>query len=296
MHVLITGGTGFIGSALVPKCLAQGHDVTVLTRGTTVAGPDPDKSRRINQLSALAKPVDAVINLAGASLAGKRWNDSYKAEIRESRLETTRALGEYFAAATDKPQVWLNASAIGFYGPRGDEPLDESAARGEGFSAQLCHDWEAAASAAVPQETRLCVLRLGVVLDRDGGAYAQMAQPFRFGIANWIGSGKQWLSWVHRDDVVAAMFHLIENTDLSGVFNLTAPEPVTSRGFAKAMRKVHTAPIELPMPAFAMRLMVGEMADELLLTGQRVVPSGLARSGFTFSYPELDSALRAIEA
>lgn len=293
MHILITGGTGFIGSALIPQCIASGHQVTVLTRG----GASGDSSvSYVTQLADLATPVDAVINLAGASLAAKRWNDAYKQEIRDSRLKTTRDLGSYFAAQDQKPAVWLNASAIGYYGPRGDELVDESAPRGEGFSAELCVDWEAAAEECVPPGARLCLMRLGVVLDREGGAYEQMAQPFKFGIANWIGKGTQWLSWIHRDDVVAAMLFLLEDDSQSGVFNLTAPEPVTSRGFARAMRKVHTAPIEMPMPAFAMRLLVGEMADELLLSGQRVVPASLAQAGFNFQYETIDSALAAIES
>ncbi|MEE4278189.1 MAG: TIGR01777 family oxidoreductase [Halieaceae bacterium] len=292
MHVLVTGGTGFIGQALLPVLQSSGHEITVLSRGRTAADAT---ARYVGKLTEIEVPVDAVINLAGASLGGKRWNASYKAEIRDSRLHTTQALGEFLARQGTTPAVWLNASAIGFYGAHGDEALDEHSDKGAGFAADLCSDWEAAARKAAPEGTRLCLMRLGVVLERHGGAYAQMTTPFRMGIANWIGSGHQYLSWIHLRDAVAAIVFLLEHDGASGVFNLTAPEPVTSRGFCEALKERIGSPLRLPMPAFVMRAMIGEMADELLISGQRVMPSALQGLGFEFSYPTIAGAVEAIE-
>lgn len=294
MHILVTGGTGFIGSSLVPALVRSGHRVSVLSRSAQASLEEgADLITDIDQLSAA---VEGVINLAGASLAGKRWNKDYKREIVESRLETTRSVAQGLKARGDVPRVWINASAIGYYGPRADEKLHENAAQGSGFAADLCRDWERLASEVVDDATRLCVIRLGVVLDRNGGAYEQMAQPFRMGIANWIGSGQQWLSWIHRADVVAAIAHLLDTDTAEGPFNLTAPEPVTSRGFCDAMKQEHKTLLTVPMPSMAMRLIVGEMADELLITGQRVVPTQLLASGFGFRYPSLEAALADINA
>ncbi|MFK8041470.1 TIGR01777 family oxidoreductase [Congregibacter sp.] len=292
MRILVTGGTGFIGEALIPALLDKGHSVTVLSRQaspSTIAGVT-----YIQQLEEITESIDVVINLAGASLAGKRWNTAYKDEIISSRVALTRSLGEYFSAAEQRPSIWLNASAIGYYGPREDEELSEDSSSGHGFSAKLCRDWEASAVEAAG-DARVCLLRLGVVLDEGGGAYAQMAQPFKMGVANWLGDGKQWLSWVHRDDVVSAFCFALENDQLDGPVNVTAPEPVSSRGFCFAMRKVHRTLVAIPMPGFVMRAMVGEMADELLLTGQRVLPAALMSVGFSFSCPSIDDALLQIE-
>jgi uncharacterized protein (TIGR01777 family) len=303
MNILITGGTGFIGEALLPALRADGHKLVVLSRSAQQASPDPVPTggpapdgglRYVATLSAINDKIDAVINLAGASIAGKRWTKAYKQEIVDSRLSLTRALGEYFSEAGYAPRVWLNASAIGYYGAHGDEELSEQSESGKGFSAQLCIDWEAAARKAAGS-ARLCLMRLGVVLDRNGGAYAQMAQPFRLGVANWVGDGQQWLSWIHRQDVIAAIGFLLDNEELAGPINLTAPQPVTSRSFCAAMRAVHRTLIALPMPAALMRLLVGEMADELLISGQRVLPDRLMEAGFTFSYPAIEQALEAIE-
>ena len=251
MHILITGGTGFIGTALQGPLTASGHSVSVLSRSQAASANNA--VRVVQSLDALDAPVDAVINLAGASLAGKRWSSAYKQEIVDSRLETTRKLGEFFRTTGQYPRAWLNASAIGYYGPSDDNPLPESASPGRGFAADLCQRWEEAAAAAAGPDTRLCLLRLGVVLDAGGGAYREMAQPFRFGVANWIGDGRQWLSWIHRADVVRAIQLLLEREDLSGPFNLTAPTPVTSREFCAAMREVHRTFVTLPMPAPVMR-------------------------------------------
>lgn len=290
MHIVVTGGTGFIGSALVPALQADGHRVTVLTRGATA---DDEACRRINRLSELAPedPVDAIVNLAGASLAGGRWSEAYKQEIISSRLDTTAEVVALCQRQERPPAALISASAIGYYGHHGNEVLAEDGEAVPGFAHGLCQRWESVACRAREAGTRVCLARLGVVLDRGGGALEQMARPFRFGVANWLGSGDQWLSWVHRRDVVAAIQFLLAQEALSGPFNLTAPEPVTSREFCEVMKTRKRTLITAPVPAAVLRLLVGEMAEELLLNGQRVVPAKLRAAGFEFAFPELSGAL-----
>ena len=294
MQVLVTGGTGFIGRALVPALRDAGHTVIVLSRE---ARPDEKACRYVTSLAALeaGESIGAVINLAGASLAARRWTRAYKQEIAESRLQTTREVLSLIARLNRAPDVLLNASAIGFYGHSEGVTLMETAAPvSTGFAQQLCADWERLALEAEAHKVRVCLMRIGVVLDRDGGALVQMAQSFRFGVASWLGNGRQWLSWVHREDVVNAMCHLLRRTDLSGPVNLTAPEPVTGRAFCNALRVHFRTLIAAGVPAPVMRLMVGEMADEILLDGQKVIPHVLLNAGFEFRYPDLRSALEAI--
>lgn len=295
MDILITGGTGFIGSVLKDRLLEQGHSLVILSRQ---AKPGIRNCRYIERLDELADDaaVDAIINLAGASLAGRRWTTSYKEEIVASRLDTTRALAGLCGRLQRPPKVLLSASAIGYYGPRDSNKIDEKEPPGTCFSSDLCEKWESEASAAQGLGVRVCYLRFGVVLDRDGGAMTEMARPFRFGVANWIGSGEQWLSWIHRSDAVAAIEWLLQHPEASGAFNVTAPEPVTSKGFCAAMKRKTRTFLTLPMPATAMRLLVGEMADELLITGQGVVPARLQEAGFTFRYATIDAALDDIIA
>ena len=292
MHILVTGGTGFIGQALLPALRADGHELTVLSRTPHVSRKATTYICHLDELGDDVA-VDAIINLAGASLAGRRWNPVYKDEIVASRIDTTRSLVKLCGRLVRPPAVLLNASAIGYYGSRGDETLDEQSQPGAGFAAELCKQWEQEAALIEAYGVRSCIMRLGVVLGRDGGALQEMARPFRFGVANWIGSGKQWLSWIQLDDVVAAMRLLLGRDDLSGVFNLTAPQPATSRQFCEAMKRQRKTFLTAPVPAIAMRLLVGEMAEELLLNGQRVLPGRLLAAGFAFSYPALDEALEA---
>ncbi|MEM1402374.1 MAG: TIGR01777 family oxidoreductase [Pseudomonadota bacterium] len=292
MHVLLTGGTGFIGSALTPALEEAGHGVTILTRQQK---PAPvGRAKFVRSVRDVNQPIDAVINLAGASLAGKRWSARYKQEIFHSRVAFTDTLGEDLRRARQSPTIWLNGSAIGYYGASETTEFSESAGAGQGFAADLCVAWEAAGAAAAG-EARFCALRIGVVLDGDGGAYEQMAQPFRFGLANWVGHGRQWLSWIHRADIVAAILCLLSSDNFEGPFNLTAPNPATSRDFCAEMRKVHRTFLAVPMPASVMKAIVGEMAEELLLQGQRVVPEMLTSAGFDFTYPALEDVLIAIE-
>lgn len=295
MHYLITGGTGFIGSALIDALVADDHQVTVITRQLLADKPRCHYRAALEDVPC-AMHFDGVVNLAGASLAGKRWTKRYKQEIIASRLNTTRDLVALVERLEHKPGVLLSASAIGYYGHHGDEVLAEDGAGSPGFSRTLCLDWEDAAMAAAELGVRVCLLRFGVVLDRNGGALEEMARPFQFGVANWLGSGRQWLSWVHRHDVVAAIRFLHDRPDLAGPFNITAPEPVTSRGFCDAMKRHKRTLITAPVPAPVMRLLVGEMADELLLQGQRVVPARLQAADFEFAFPQLDEALADILA
>jgi uncharacterized protein (TIGR01777 family) len=293
MHILITGGTGFIGKALCPQLLRDGHQLTMLSRQSL---PDTRGCRYIASLKDIpaAECIDAVINLAGASLADRRWTSAYKGEILASRLETTDALLHLLKRLKQKPSVLLSASAIGYYGHHGDEELDESGTVTAGFSQDLCQQWEHLALTSAELGVRVCLLRLGVVLDSGGGAFSQMAQSFNFGVASWLGSGKQWLSWVHRADVISAMLFLLQREDLEGPFNITAPHPVTNRGFCDDLKRHKRTLISAPVPAAVLRLLLGEMADELLLNGQRVLPVGLQQAGFNFAFPDLDTALADI--
>ncbi len=292
MDILITGGSGFIGQALLPALENRGHSVTLLSRQQR---PLDGKYQHIGDLKDIADSAqfNAVINLAGANMAGRRWSKRYKRELLNSRLQITRSLLQLLQRLQKKPQVLLSASAVGFYGHHGDEALSESGTPVPGFAQSLCEQWETQAQAASELGIRTCLMRLGVVLDKGGGAFNQMARPFRLGVGNWIGDGRQWLSWIHRKDAVAAMLFLLE-AELTGPFNLTAPKPVTSRGFCSAMQTQRRTLLALPIPAQAMRLIVGEMADELLINGQRVIPSRLQQAGFHFNYTTLEEALQSI--
>jgi len=295
MHILLTGGTGFIGTALTEALLANGAAVTILSR---MSRSDKTRCRFIRSLDEIAatEQIDAVINLAGVSLAARRWTIAYKGEIVASRMDTTRQVLDLFARLNRPPAVLLSASAIGYYGHHGDECLTESSPVYPGFAQVLCSDWEALALQPQTLGVRVCLLRLGVVLDRDGGALVEMAKSFRFGVASWLGSGRQWLSWVHRRDVIRAIQFLLARDDLQGPFNITSPEPVTGRDLATALQAHHRTLIRAGVPGPVMRLLVGEMAEELLLHGQRVVPQRLLAAGFDFAYPDLGSSLTAIYA
>lgn len=291
-HILITGGTGFIGRNLVPVLKEQNFDITVLTRS-------PDKYRAyptfngVTLTSSLSEvaPADFVVNLAGANLSAKRWSDSYKQEIVESRLNLTENLLEWIKGQSKKPHTLISGSAIGYYGARGNEELDESSTSGSAseFQVRLCSQWEDAAYKAESLGIRVCCIRTGVVLG-DEGALQQMLTPFKFGLGGKLGSGNQYFSWVHIEDHIRALMYLINNHDLSGSFNLTAPHPVTNERLTKALGKKLSRPTFATMPAFALKIVVGEMAN-MLLTGQRVFPKKLEEKGFTFEYPTIDEAL-----
>jgi uncharacterized protein len=299
MHVLITGGTGFIGRELASSLLADGHSVTVLTREITSSGNRvPSGAKAIRDL-ARADAVDAVVNLAGANLGAARWNPVTKMGFRTSRIDTTRRLVDWMSRLAVKPKVLVSGSAIGWYGPHGDDKLTETAPAGSDFSATLCRDWEAEAQKASALGVRVCTLRTGIVLGPDGpaggGALAQMLPAFRLGGGGPMGSGQQWMSWVHRADLIALIRFLIEREMASGPYNGTAPEPVTNAEFAKTLGRVLKRPAILPMPGFALKMIVGEMA-EILLSGQRVIPQAALDQGFRFRFPTLEAALRDVLA
>lgn len=295
MRILLTGGTGFIGGALVDALRAQGDELIILSRHARDSRPGCRFVRSLDEIAA-GEQIDAIINLAGASLAARRWSAAYKREIVASRLDTTGHVLDLISRLSRPPQALLSASAIGYYGHHGGEYLTESSAVTPGFAQHLCAEWEALALQAQQHGVRVCLLRLGVVLDRDGGALVQMAQSFRLGVANWLGSGRQWLSWVHRKDVIRAILFLLGRDDLQGPFNITSPAPVTGRDFATALAAHHRTLIRVGVPGPVMRLLVGEMAEELLLNGQRVLPERLRAAGFDVVYPDLHSALAAIYA
>ena len=293
MHILLTGATGFIGGALVPRLLAAGHTLTVYSRKYRANQTRLAYIDTIEKLDGLA-PVDAVINLAGESLAAKRWTKAYKKRLLSSRIDLTDQLIEALASHGHTPAAFLSASAIGWYGNRGNIKLDEASSGGEGFAAALCEQWEASAhSAADKLQSRVVTLRLGVVLDRSGGAWPQLILPFKLGLQNWPGSGHQVLSWIHRQDTVAAIEFCLAG-DLAGPINLTAPLPVTYRELATAIASHKRLWLTAPIPAWAMRIMLGEMADELLLNGQYVVPNRLTHAGFEFEYADIETALSAL--
>jgi uncharacterized protein len=292
MRVLLTGGTGFIGVPLVQALRLSGHEVVMLSRQALTHRPGCRFVRSLDELPA-SESLDMVINLAGASLAGRRWNDAYKREIIASRMDITHEVLDLLTRLDRPPDALLSASAIGYYGHHGNERLTEESPATPGFAQQLCSDWESLALQAQPLGVRVCLLRLGVVLDHGGGALQEMATSYRLGVASWLGSGKQWLSWVHRRDVISAIQFLLARDDLQGPFNITAPEPVTGRDFALALEAHHLTFLRLGVPAAMARFLVGEMADELLLNGQRVLPQRLEAAGFTFGYRDLPAALAA---
>ena len=290
MHVLITGGTGFIGRELCQQLFQAGHTVTVLTRAAAAGKAARPGVRLITTLED-AQDVDGVINLAGEPLAEGRWNAARKQQFRDSRIGTTQNLLSWITALPQRPRVLVSGSAIGYYGPHNDAPLGESAAAGDDFAATLCSDWETEAFKARALGLRVCAIRIGIVLASDGGALAKMLPPFKLGAGGPMGSGAQWMSWVRRSDLVRLMIWLLHNESATGVYNGTAPVPVTNREFARTLGAVLKRPAVLTTPAFALKLMFGEMAESLLLTGQRVLPSKAEAEGFEFRFRELQPAL-----
>lgn len=297
MKVVVAGGTGFIGRPLVTRLHQAGHDVVVLSRGGTRGNLPPEihvvswPTSAGNQEAAV-DGADAVVNLAGENVA-QRWTASAKEKIERSRVEGTNRLVEAIARARAKPSVLVSASAVGYYGARGDEELAEDAAPGAGFLAQTCLKWEEAASAAEPLGVRVARVRIGVVLAANGGALAKMLPAFRAYAGGPAGSGVQWMSWIHRDDLVELFLFALSNRAAFGALNGTAPAPVRNRDFAVALGKALHRPALLPAPALALKLLFGEMAT-VVLDGQRVVPQRALDLGFRFRFPDLGAALRDV--
>jgi len=293
MHFLITGGSGFIGRGLCTRLLADSHRISVLTRNIARARGRVDaRVALVDRLDAV-RDVDAIVNLAGENLAEGRWTVPRKQAFFDSRIGTTRHLLAWIAAQAYRPRVLVSGSAIGWYGPRGDEMLDENSAPGDDFAAGLCRAWEDEAMKAGAFGVRVCCIRTGIVLARDGGALAKMLLPFRLGLGGPLGDGRQWMSWIARDDLVEFIVWLAQNERTNGAYNATAPGPVVNADFARELGRALHRPAFMPTPAFALKLLFGEMA-ELLLTGQRVLPARAAATGFTFRFPELAGAFRAI--
>jgi uncharacterized protein (TIGR01777 family) len=300
MKILVAGATGMVGSALVPALASAGHTVCRLVRPETRtegrAAVDVAWNPGTGDLGRAAAGADAVVNLAGASIAGGRWTAARKQLLRTSRVDTTRALVSAIGKMNPRPSVLISASAIGFYGDRGDEVLDEASPPGTGFLAAVAQDWETAALGAERFRTRVVIVRFGIVLARDAGALPRIVQPFRFGVGGRIASGKQWMSWIALDDVVGVLKLALLDAMLAGQINVVAPEPVTNLTFTREVAKVLRRPAFFPAPAFALRLVMGEMADGLLLGSQRVIPGMLLRVGYKFSNPQLAPALGKILA
>jgi uncharacterized protein (TIGR01777 family) len=290
-RVVISGASGLIGSALVPSLESPGHEVTRLVRRK------PRNAKELQWVPTSPIPpdlfsgFDAVIHLSGENVAG-RWTEQKKCRIRESRIFTTDFLALALAKTERKPGTFICASAIGYYGNRGDEVLTEDSLSGEGFFSEVCREWEFATGPAGDAGVRVVNLRTGIVLSREGGALKQMLLPFRLGLGGRIGDGQQWWSWIHIADLVSAVHHVLQNDSLRGPVNMTAPNPVTNAEFTSALAEVLKRPARLPMPAFALRFLFGELADEGLLASARVVPRKLLGGGFQFQCPDLTSALR----
>lgn len=297
MKILVTGATGFIGRALCAELHRRGHELLALARNRTQAiAWLPAGTQVLTSLDHLDDEVpEAIVNLAGENLAARRWNAARKRALIESRVAMTRSLIDYIRSCVAKPRVLVSGSAIGWYGARGDEELDEDSVCGRDteFQVQLCRAWEAEALAAEDMGMRVCRVRTGLVLAGDGGALAKMVLPLRMGITGVCGDGRQWMSWIHRADLVSLLIRLCEDSAWSGIFNGVAPNPVTNRDFVATLRSALGEPLALPLPAPLLQLAVGEMS-ELLLTGQKVLPRRAQQAAFGFRHPELGKALKHI--
>lgn len=298
MRILVSGTSGLVGTALVPALTANGHEVVRLVRSQTVSTPHTvlwnPLAGEIDKYALTG--MQAVIHLAGENIAAGRWTNARKERIRSSRVKGTRLLCETLAGMAHRPEVLLCASATGFYGDRGDEMLDEESTFGTGFLAEVCREWEAATEPVRQVGMRVVHLRFGVILSPQGGALGKMLLPFRLGLGGRIGSGRQFMSWITLDDAVNALLHALAHANLQGPVNVVTANPVTNHEFTKTLAHVLWRPAIFPMPAFAARLAFGEMANELLLASTRVLPKRLQGTGFVFSFPELDGALRHLLA
>jgi uncharacterized protein (TIGR01777 family) len=290
MNILITGGTGFIGSKLCSRLMKDQHHLVVLSRH-----PETIKSpiHGIGSLDHLTDDIvfDAVINLAGESIAEKRWSDRQKQRILSSRVDTTQKLISYFTRIDHKPKVFISGSAIGYYGiGKTNEPIDETGSGDDSFCSQICQQWEAIALQAEPLGIRTCLLRTGIVIG-NGGALGKMLGPFKMGVGGKMGQGTQWMSWIHIDDLIGIMLYCIEQDSIQGPVNGTSPNPATNQQFTKALGKVLNRPTFFSMPVAVIKLAMGQMGEELLLAGKKIMPKKALNAGYTFQYEDLEEAL-----
>jgi uncharacterized protein (TIGR01777 family) len=305
MRVFITGGTGLVGSRLVPRLVDRGDQVVLLSRragparerfGKACAVVEGDPMQTGSWMDAVGD-CDAVIHLAGENVFARRWSSEFKALLRDSRVKSTenvvQALARKPRTASGQPKVLVNASAIGYYGPHGDEELNEDSPPGDDFLARLCVEWEQTARKAEQHGVRVAYVRVGIVLAKEGGALAKLLTPFKLGAGGPAGSGKQWMSWIHRDDLVGIFLLALDHENARGPVNGTAPAPVTNKAFGQALGRALHRPAFAPTPAFALRLMLGEVAD-VIVNGQRVLPGRPLALGYSFLYPNLDGALAEI--
>jgi uncharacterized protein len=291
VRILVTGSSGLVGSALIPFLESTGASITRLVRRPPQSGEiswDPSAG----EIDAAGlEGFDAVVHLAGENIAARRWNAATKARLHHSRVLATRLLAETLADRVHPPRVLVSASAVGYYGDRGDEILAEPSSSGRNFLAGLCREWESASQAAEDAGIRVVRLRIGMVLSPRGGALAKMLPAFRLGVGGILGSGRQYMSWIAIDDLIAIIHRAIADEGVAGALNAVSPNPVTNREFTRALASVLSRPAVIPAPAFALRAALGEMADALLLSSQRAVPSRLEADGFQWKYPELRGAL-----
>lgn len=298
MKVLVSGSHGLIGSAICSRLEQEGHEIVPLVRGAQSDPPgprvgwEPEQRRLDNGALAQHAPYDAVIHLAGPGIGDRRWTPDRRRRLREDRVEGTRLLADALSRLDPPPAVLISASAVGFYGDRGEEVLDEDGGAGRGFLAQLCHDWEAATLPARTAGIRVTALRSGVVLASHGGALARQLPIFKLGLGGRLGTGRQWLSWIALDDEVGVILRALDDESLGGPLNATAPSPIRNADFTAALGRALDRPVPFPVPRAALAAAFGSgMADEMVLASQRVLPARLTGSGHRFAYPEIDDAL-----
>jgi uncharacterized protein (TIGR01777 family) len=296
MQIVIAGGTGFLGFPLTAALIGDGHRIAVLSRSATPkvptgATPVQWNADTAGKWSAWIDEADVVINLTGESIAARRWTAAQKARIEESRLSATRALVAAIRSVRKPPALFLSGSAVGFYGACGDEVVTEETGAGHDFLAAVCRRWEGAAADASSSATRVVCLRTGLVLESDGGALQPLLRPFKLGVGGRLGSGRQYWPWIHRRDWIDLVRFIIATPSIVGAINATAPNPVTNQTFTRELGRVLNRPTLFPVPALALRILLGEMAGPLILSGQRAVPAKAQQFGFSFTFPDLGKAL-----
>jgi uncharacterized protein (TIGR01777 family) len=297
MKILISGASGLVGTHLIPTLEAKSHEIYKLVRKTPKDASEIQWDAKTGFSDAEQTKLenfDAVVHLAGDNVASENWSDEKKRRIRESRITGTRVLVDALKRCANLPKIFVSASASGFYGDRKAEILTEESPKGEGFLPDVCDEWEQEARRAEDFGARVVSPRIGVVLSKDGGALEKMLTPFKLGVGGVVGSGKQWMSWIALDDLINVIHFALENAELKGAVNTVAPNPVTNGEFTKTFGKVINRPTILPIPAFAVKLLFGEMGETLLLQGQRLIPKKLQDAGFEFEFPNLEDALRHV--